>query len=422
MVSQSDWADTAMTTTDSLDDYRWLVGPEAAPLLADAAARREPLVAATTRMRKQLSAERTHLVLEQVALRAKAREKFHAAAEQMFFTPLGLEQATDRLVAVYKARRFPAGVDCADLCCGIGGDLAALAQRGPALGIDRDERKTLLATANCQALGVGRDTRCRALAVEEVDTAEFTAWHLDPDRRPQGGRTIRVEDHEPNDKFVNELLSARPDGALKLSPAATPPEAWRASAEWEWISRGGECRQLVVWFGSLAEQAGTTSATRVANDGGHETLRGTPRAALQQAPRIGRYIVEPDPAVLAAGLVGAFAERHDLLGLEPGIGYLTGDVAPGDLLSASFEVLAVMPFQTKRLKALLRSRGLGRLEVKKRGVPYDPDELRRQLHVPGSEAATLIVTRFQGAVTAIVTRRVASDAASPATLALPRTA
>lgn len=410
------------TPPEALDDYHWLVGPEAAPLLADVAARREPLVAATTRLRTQLTAERTHLVLEQVSLRAKAREKFLAAAEQMFFTPLGLEQATDRLVADYKARRFPAGAVCADLCCGIGGDLASLAQRGPALGVDRDERKTLFATANCRALGAGRDARCQAMAVEEVDTDEFTAWHLDPDRRPQGGRTIRVEDHEPNDKFVTKLLSVRPDGALKLSPAATPPEAWRESAEWEWISRGGECRQLVVWFGGLAGQPGTTSATRIANDGGHETLRGTQHATIQPAPQIGRFIVEPDPAVLAAGLAGAFAERHELLGLEPGIGYLTGDVPPADLLSASFEVLAVMPFQTKRLKAFLRSRGLGRLEVKKRGVPYDPDELRRQLHVPGSETATLIVTRFQGAVTAIVTRRVASDVASTSTPALPRTA
>jgi len=411
-----------MTATDVLDDYRWLIGAEAAALLADTAERREPLVAATARLRKNLSPERTHLVLEQVSLRAKARDKFHAAAEQMYFTPLGLEQATDRLVAAYKARRFPSGFACADLCCGIGGDLAALAERGPTLGVDRQDHKTLLAEANCRALGAGRDVRCRVAGVEEVDVAEFTHWHLDPDRRPQGGRTIRVEDHEPNDDFIRGLCESRPEGALKLSPAASPPDDWRESCELEWISRGGECRQLVVWFGALANEQGACCATRVANDGSHETIQGRAGVVPTTASQIGRYLVEPDPAVLAAGLMGVLAEQHGLQGVDPGIGYLTGDVPFEGLLAASFEVTAVLPYQPKRVKALLRSRGLGRLEVKKRGVPYDPEELRRQLHVPGDEAATLIVTRVQGAVTAIVAQRLAYNGAADSPIALPRTA
>lgn len=411
-----------MSTIGVLDDYHWLLGADAARVLADAAERHEPLVAATSRLRKTLSAERTHLVLEQVALRAKAREKFQAAAEQMFFTQLALEQATDRFVAAYKARRFQAGAPCADLCCGIGGDLSALAERGPAVGIDCQEHKTLFAEANCRALGSSRDVRCVTSKVEDIDLCSFAMWHLDPDRRPQGGRTIRVEDHEPSDIFIRALLATRPDGALKLSPAAAPPDDWRESAELEWISRGGECRQLVVWFGALAMRAGSTSATRVMNDGEHETISGTQNVIPESAKRIGRYIIEPDAAVLAAGLASALAERHELLALDPRIGYLTGDTAPCDRLSASFEVLAVLPFQTKRIKAFLRSRALGRLEVKKRGVPYDPEELRRQLHVPGDEAATLIVTRFEGAVTAIVTRRVSTEAARDGMLSLPRTA
>ncbi|MBX3412229.1 MAG: hypothetical protein KF708_05880 [Pirellulales bacterium] len=411
-----------MTATGVLGDYRWLLGAEAAALMAETAERREPLVAATSRLRKSLSPERTHLVLEQVSLRAKAREKFQAAAEQMFFTPLGLEQATDRVVASYKARRYPQDVTCADLCCGIGGDLAALAERGPTLGVDCQEHKVLMAEANCRALGAAHPARGLAAGVEEVDVARFDVWHLDPDRRPHGGRTIRVEDHEPNDNFIRGLLGSRPNGAVKLSPAASLPGDWREVAEAEWISRGGECRQLVVWFGALASEPGTCCATRIANGGAYETLRGPAAAVPQTATRIGRYLIEPDPAVLAAGLSGVLAEQHRLEGIEPGIGYLTGDVPVNGLLAASFEVTAILPFQPKRLKALLRSRGLGRLEVKKRGVPYDPEELRRQLHVPGDEAATLIVTRFQGTVTALVTRRVGRVETGDTPLVLPRTA
>ena len=45
-----------------------------------------------------------------------------------FFTPVGWEQATDELIAAYKASRFPADGPVADLCCGIGGDLLVLAR------------------------------------------------------------------------------------------------------------------------------------------------------------------------------------------------------------------------------------------------------------------------------------------------------
>ncbi len=56
----------------------------------------------------------------------------------------------------------------------------------------------------------------------------------------------------------------------------------------------------------------------------------------------------------------------------------------------------------KRLKALLRERRIGRLEVKKRGVDIEPAELRRKLKCPGDVRATLIVTPHGGNVLAIL--------------------
>ncbi len=117
-----------------LDDCRWLVGPEAAPWLAEAEqllhdCSAAGVVRAAEKLRQTLSADRTHLVLEQVELRRRAKEKFPLAAS-MFFTPVGLEQATDAWIAHYKAGRFPPSAPVADLCCGIGGDLMALARAG----------------------------------------------------------------------------------------------------------------------------------------------------------------------------------------------------------------------------------------------------------------------------------------------------
>ncbi len=103
-----------------------------------------------------------------------------------------------------------------------------------------------------------------ATEVESFDVGRFAAWHIDPDRRPEGRRTTRVELHEPGPAAIDRLRAARAEGAVKLAPAATLPDAWCQEAELEWISRGCECRQLVCWFGTLGampDDAGPRSLT-----------------------------------------------------------------------------------------------------------------------------------------------------------------
>lgn len=396
-------------TPDTLEDYRWLIGPEAATWLADASGWKGSDVALTARMRKSLSPSRAHLVLEQVQLRLKAREKFSAAA-QMFFTKLALEQATDEIVAGYKAGRFPAACRVADLCCGIGGDLLGLARRGPTLAVDRHPVMRLLAEANCCANGLPIDA-ARGVTVLACDATAAalegcSAMHLDPDRRPAGRRTTRVELHEPGLIEIDRLRERLPSLSLKLAPATEPPDAWRGQAEWEWISRDGQCRQLVAWFGSLTTAHGVRQATMLGDSlSPRRSLCGD---GLRQPPictTIGRYVYEPDAAVLAAGLQGALAAEHSLAAVAAGIAYLTGDALIEDAALAAFEVQEPLPLDIKKLRGLLRQRGIGRLEIKKRGVPHDPERLRAQLALRGTNEATLIITRHDRQTVALVCRR-----------------
>src|SRR4051812_50008308 len=99
-----------------LDDYRWLIDEEAGKWLAELASASGSLLQQTTRLRKYFSAERAHLLLEQVELRRRGMKKF-SAASRMFFTRIGLEQATDQAIATYKNGRFPLDQSRADLCC-----------------------------------------------------------------------------------------------------------------------------------------------------------------------------------------------------------------------------------------------------------------------------------------------------------------
>src|SRR5262249_34061447 len=97
--------------------------------------------------------------------------------------------------------------------------------------------------------------------VEPTDLEGAAAWHIDPDRRPTGLRTTKVSLGDPGPEVLARLLERVPNAAIKLAPAADLEAAGSSEAELEWISRARQCRQLVAWFGQLAEHAGRRRAT-----------------------------------------------------------------------------------------------------------------------------------------------------------------
>jgi hypothetical protein len=395
----------------NLDDLRWLVSAAADPWLAQA---RQALVhspgdiaALVQRLRKDLPAERARLVSEQAELRLAAREKF-SLAERMFFTRKGLEQSSDEHVAAVKADHF-AGCKCAaDLCCGIGGDLAALASRGSraVMGVELDPAVAVIAEANLRVHG------CAGASVVVGDAgqfavAEFAAWHIDPDRRPADHRTSQPEHFQPPLAAIERLLAANPNAAIKLAPASEVPPAWQAAGERQWLGSRGECRQQVMWQGSLAQHVGQHSATVVDARGGPRNIVGQPEQPIPVARALSRYVLEPHAAVLAARLTGELCRRHHLAALAGGIAYLTTDTLPDEPACEAFEVLEILQLDQKKLRAYCRERNIGRLEIKKRGVHVDPAKLRQAIVADGDNEATLILTPLAGRVRTLVVRRVA---------------
>ncbi|MCU0878631.1 MAG: hypothetical protein MUF06_12670 [Pirellulaceae bacterium] len=402
---------------DNLADYHWLVSDAAGPWLAQASAQVAEAAAPVSatlvmQLRKSLPAARAKLVLEQAALRLRARDKF-SRAEQMFFTRQALEQATDERVAAEKAARFPGEAAVADLCCGIGGDLVALAERSTATGIDLSPSLAILAEANLAAYA-RHGSRAIARSAESVDLTGYAAWHIDPDRRPRALRTTKIDLGEPPLETLERMLAANPEAAIKLAPAAEVPPSWAASSEQQWLGSRGECRQLVAWFGGLARHPGCHSATIVDARGGPRTIVGSPATTFPVASRIGRFLYEPHSAVLAARLVATLCADHAWEAVSAQTAYLTSDRLIDEPACKSFEVHDVLPLDRRQLRAHFRERHIGRLEVKKRGVDLDPERLRKEVSAEGDESATLLICPIDGRVQAIVARRTEFGEYSPA--------
>src|SRR4051812_4817434 len=80
----SEIRDPRSAKVPAIEDYQWLLSEVAKPWLALSASG-AALTKLALELRKALTVERAHLVLEQIELRERAREKF-SLAERMFFT------------------------------------------------------------------------------------------------------------------------------------------------------------------------------------------------------------------------------------------------------------------------------------------------------------------------------------------------
>ena len=113
---------------ETIQDYLWLVTPEAAGLLEEsqtAILDRINILTIVKRLRKEITPARAALVTELAQVRLRARKKF-AQADRMFFTRKGYEQSSGELISHYKSLAFDGMPLVADVCCGIGGDLLGI--------------------------------------------------------------------------------------------------------------------------------------------------------------------------------------------------------------------------------------------------------------------------------------------------------
>ncbi|HEY9522899.1 MAG TPA: class I SAM-dependent methyltransferase, partial [Thermopolyspora sp.] len=216
-------------------------------------------VAAATALRRTYDPVITSAALTQAGLRSRATSKFGPGAAMMYFTPQGLEQASRLEVASHRASRVAAdGAPVADVCCGIGGDLIALAARGRAVdAVDVDPLTTAVAQANADALGLSR-VRIRAADASTIDPGGYDLVFADPARRRTGGGVARrVFDpmaYSPPWPRVMELLGRARAGCVKAAPGL-PYEFVPDGAEAEWVSFRGEVKEAAIW---LSRPAGPT--------------------------------------------------------------------------------------------------------------------------------------------------------------------
>jgi SAM-dependent methyltransferase len=348
-----------------------------------------------TALRREYAPEQAGAALEMARLRLKAVDKFGADAARLFFTRPALEQASDPRIRDWRTRNTDVvGQDVVDGCCGIGADSLAFARGGASvLGLDIDPLRVEIARLNAAALGL--ITRFEVADVSEgLPPCNFAFF--DPARRDDAGnRIFDVEQYQPPLSIVKGW---RVDSIqVKLSPGVDVsqlrdylPPVRHGSVSF--ISVDGALKEALLRLGGAP---GRTTAVLLKDGNAYEWVRGevdTPSVVAQ--PRA--WLVEPDPALIRAGLVADAAAKFGGWQLDETIAYFTTDGKPASPWMRAWKILDWMPFNGKRLRAYLGEHNVGNVTVKKRGSAVTPEVLIPQLKLRGSEARTLVLTRCQG--------------------------
>lgn len=383
----------------SADDLAFLACPRGESLLAMGLPA-DPL-AAQAALRKHCSADQARAVAALREVRTRAGRKFPAGlAAGLLATDKSIQQASSWRIAQVKARRFASAGAARvwDLCCGLGADGLAMAAEGLAVtAIDCDEAMVACAVHNARLAGLSGRFETRQADVTRLALPAEAVVHIDPDRRADGGRAVALDAYRPGGDVLRQLVARTAGGCVKLSPATD----WAVLADWpdaavEVVGEDRSARQLLLWWGRLADGAPARRATVVGGSLDEPSAESIPAGLAGPAVcgPVGRWLIEPDPAVLAARAVDDLAATHDLWRLDGQLAWLGGDEPVRTPLARSHEVLGEAPGRARDVARLVAELDGGAVTVKPAGLQLDTDRLARQLRGSGARPLGLFWGRF----------------------------
>ena len=345
--------------------------------------------------------------LTQQALRTAGQAKFSRAG-QMLFTRAGLEQASSELTARHAAARFAGARTVADLCCGIGGNLVALAgviEPRRVIGVDADPASLEFARHNVALCAPAARVGLVCADVTQLPLSGVDAAFIDPARRDERGR-LPSGRYQPPLGWCLRLAEAVPRVGIKAAPGLKRdlvPPGW----ETEFVAAGRELKEAVLWSPGLSA-AGVTSRATVLPAG--DTLTSSPATRAQPPVPLappGAYLLDPNPAITRAGLVAELARLLGAWQIDPMIAFLSSDEPLRTPFGRTMRVLESAPWHEKRLARRLRELGIGAADIRRRGLAGDVAQIHRRLGLRGPGSATIVMTRAQDRPWALICTAVA---------------
>lgn len=336
-----------------------------------------------------------------------------------FFTRQSLEQATSPVIAKHHAERFRNCRHVLEICSGAGFDTAALAQAAERVTtIEADERLAEMARHNLAEQGITNvevECGCAEDVCKRLDMSTFDGFWSDPSRRDAHGRRIQSPDeYAPSLQWL-QSIPVRGVRGIKIAPGVNC-EAHHLAGDWrrEWVGFEDECREQVLWCGLEEGVLRDGTATLCNNDGMSEQWKLPEKPATaklwngDETLLAGKFLLEPHGVLIRTGHLATFFAERDWMLFDEQIAYgIAPCKPPQSAWYGRFEIIEALPFHYGRLKERLSAYGWGNgTEIKKRGFPEMPEEVRKKLKLPsGGKTGVVVCTRKGNRHWAILARR-----------------
>ena len=372
----------------------------------------------TLALRKAPVGTDVSLALRQIEARQLLQKKvpeWSTNEDLLFPAHLSIEQCSSEATARYKSNLLKSNT-FADLTGGLGIDTYYLSQRFQETDyVERQPELCALARHNFDILQTNIKVYNESAEEYLKHCEPKDCIYIDPARRDSLGRkTVSIADCTPDVVTLQDLLLQKAETVMvKLSPMldiSKALEELKCVKEIHVLAVGNECKELVfimkvgfsgqpiLYAANLMTQQPIVSFT----------LEEEHDCPLRLAESMGRYLYEPNAALMKAGCYKLLAHRFDVLKLHKNSHLYTSDTLFPDFAGRVFEIEGYAPYHKKVKQTLLADADKANLAV--RNFPLGVDELRKTLKIKeGGEIYLFATTLRDGEKVIIRTKKSASE-------------
>jgi hypothetical protein len=340
-----------------------------------------------------------------IQLYQKAADKLPLWVENYCaLSPRSFEQATSQQVALYKST-FISGKKLLILGAGLGADEWAFSKTfHKVVSIEPDEELNEIVAFNFPRLKINNAERVNTTAEDYFVSKQedFDIIYTDPDRRDDKGlRKITLQQSKPDViTLLPQIWQCAPTLVVKASPMidikATLTELSNV-AEVRVIALRNEVKEVLFTAKRNYDGQPIIIAANYDTDKGWQEY--TAPANIIDAPiqlPTAKYFFEPNTAIIKAGLHHPYATHMGLGLIDPKSAYYVGNDMPDVFMGRSFEILATLEFNKKKILAYLKDKDIHKANVAKRNFRLTADELKKLFKIKDGGEHYLFFTQQNG--------------------------
>lgn len=359
------------------------------------------------------------LALRQIEGRQIALRKLPswAATEELLYPPhISMEQCSSEQTALYKAS-LVGGESFADLTGGFGVDFSFMC-RGfkRAVYVERQELLCEVAAHNFSLMGLNHvEVKCGQASEFLAEMPLVDCVYLDPARRDQYGRkVVSVADCEPDLTQLLPLLLAKSKKVLvKYSPMLDLSLALSALGnvvEVHVVATNNECKELLFLFDAEAQKGDLKIVCANLKREGDSLFSFTKSeesaSACHLADAIGKYLYEPNVALMKGGAYKLLTQRYPVLKLDLNTHLYTSEELVPDFPGRIFDVEACFSMSKSELKHHLSEVKAANIAV--RNFPQTVAQLRDRLKLKEGGDLFLFATTVAGKKVIVKSRKLST--------------